>query len=103
MTEAALLATAGSRATGSASYGVTGDGVGGFVGVVALSALEGDGKSDAAFLSETVFLGWLGFFGRAAPNRAARLGTRLGTRRAVPAIVVPSVYYNCGRWKVGWC
>ena len=56
MAEAALLVAAGSRATGSALYGVTGDGVGGLVGVTALSALEGDGGSDAAFLSETVFI-----------------------------------------------
>jgi hypothetical protein len=96
--EAVLLAAAGSRATGSALYGVTGGEVGGLVGVAALSAIEGDGKSDAAFLSETAFFsGWLGFLRRAAaPKRAAYLGAR----RAVPAIVVPSVYYNCGRWKV---
>ena len=55
MTEAALLAIVGSWVTGSALYGVTGDGERGFVGVVALLALEGDGKSDAAFLLELVF------------------------------------------------
>jgi len=41
---------------GSALYGVIGDGVGGLVGVIALSALEGDGRSNAAFLLEIVFI-----------------------------------------------
>jgi len=57
--------------------------------------------SDVAFLLEIVFfLGWLGFLRKAAAPKCA---VCLGERRAVPAIVVMSVYYNCGRWKVGWC
>ena len=52
--------------------------MGGFVGVVALLALEGDGKSNMAFLLETVFfLGWLGFLYRAAaPKYTAYLSKR---------------------------
>ena len=76
MTEVVLLAIAGSRATGSALYSVTGNGVEGFIGVIALLVLEGDGKSNIAFLLETVFfLGWLGFLYRAAaPKYAVCLG-----------------------------
>ena len=53
--EAVLLAIVGSQATGLALYSVTGDRERGFTGIVALLALEGDGKSDAAFLLELVF------------------------------------------------
>ena len=95
MTEAVLLATVGSQATGSALYSVTGDREGGFIGVIALSALEGDGKSNIVFLLEPVFfLSWLGFLRRAA---APKYVVYLSKRQAVPAIVVLSVYYNCGR------
>jgi len=53
--EAALLVAAGSRATGSALYSVIGNRVGGLIGVIALLALEGDGKSNTALLLEIVF------------------------------------------------
>jgi hypothetical protein len=53
--EAALLVVAGSQATGSALYSVTGNRVRGLIGVTALLVLEGDGKSNAALLLETVF------------------------------------------------
>ena len=49
-----------------ALYSVTGDGVGGLIGVIALLALEGDGKSNAALLLETVF-----FLHRAAAAKYA--------------------------------
>jgi hypothetical protein len=55
VTEVALLAIVGSQATGSALYSVTGNREGGFIGVIALLALEGDSKSDIAFLLEIVF------------------------------------------------
>ena len=92
MVEVVLLVVVGSRVTGSALYSVIGDGVG---GVIALLAIEGDGKSDAVFLLETaVFLGWLGFLRRvAAPKRVVYPSAR----RAILAIVVLSVYYNCSR------
>ena len=79
-------------------YGVIGNREGAFIGVTALLAPGGDGKRNIAFLLETVFfLGWLGFFSRAAPNRVARFSIRLSTHRAIPAIVVLYVYYNYSR------
>jgi len=41
---------------GSALYSVTGNRVGGLIGVIALLALEGDGRSNIAFLLEIVFI-----------------------------------------------
>jgi hypothetical protein len=73
-----LLVIVESQVIGSALYSVTGNREGGFIGVIALLALEGDGKSNIAFLLETVFfLGWLGFLYRAAaPKYIAYLSKR---------------------------
>jgi len=54
--EVVLLVAAGSQVTGSALYSVIGNGVGGLIGVIVLLALEGDGRSNTAFLLETVFI-----------------------------------------------
>ena len=71
------------------------------MGIAALSVLEGDGKRNAAFLLKIVFfLGWLGVFSTVAAKYIVRLGMCLGICQVVLAIVVLSVYYNCGRWKV---
>jgi len=58
--------------------GVIGNGVEGFIGIIALLVLGGDGKSNMAFLSETVFfLGWLGFlYKAAAPKYVVYLSAR---------------------------
>ena len=48
------------------------------MGIAALLVLEGDGKRDVAFLSETVFfLGWLGVFSTIAAKHIVYLGTHL--------------------------
>ena len=77
---AVLLAVAGFWPTGSVLYSVIGDGEGGFMGVTALSVLEGDGKCNTAFLLKTVFfLGWLGVFSAPVAKRVIWLSIYLST------------------------